>query len=152
MGPCDESRSRIFLYLDDELRGRELTALESHVRGCSACQRAVAEERRFLNELRSRRPICRAPMELRSRVEGIVQHAFSASHVAYSSIRMEPQYMILGHAAGVAARLAVESGKAVQDIDVSALMATLRKEGAILESQPNPQAPALQLFPPLIRP
>jgi len=75
MGPCDESRSRIFLYLDDELRGRELTALESHVRSCSACRRAVAEERRFLNELRSLRPICRAPMELRSRVEGIVQHA-----------------------------------------------------------------------------
>lgn len=82
----------------------------------------------------------------------LVPVAFSASHVAYSSIRMEPQYMILGHAAGVAARLAVESGKAVQDIDVSALMATLRKEGAILEYQPNPQAPALQLFPPLIRP
>jgi anti-sigma factor RsiW len=75
MGPCDESRRRIFLYLDDELRGRELTALESHVRSCSACQGAVAEERRFLDELRSRRPICRAPMELRSRVEGIVQQA-----------------------------------------------------------------------------
>jgi hypothetical protein len=82
----------------------------------------------------------------------LVPVAFSASHVAYSSIRMEPQYMILGHAAGVAARLAVGSGKAVQDIDVSALMATLRKEGAILEYQPNPQGPALQLFPRLKRP
>ncbi len=82
----------------------------------------------------------------------LVPVAFSASHVAYSSIRMEPQYMILGHAAGVAARLAVGGGKAVQDIDVSALMAKLRKEGAILEYQPNPQGPALQLFPRLIRP
>lgn len=75
MRPCDDNRSRIFLYLDDELRGRELTALESHVRSCSTCQGAVAEERRFLNELRSRRPIYRAPMGLRSRVKGIVQHA-----------------------------------------------------------------------------
>ena len=74
MGLCDESRNRIFLYLDDELRGRELTALESHVRSCSTCQAAVAEERRFLNELRSRRPVFRAPIELRSRVEGIVHH------------------------------------------------------------------------------
>ena len=82
----------------------------------------------------------------------LVPVAFSASHVAYSSIRMEPQYMILGHAAGVAAQLAVGGGKTVQDIDVSALMATLRKEGAILEYQPNPQGPALQLFPRLLQP
>ncbi|MGO4884189.1 MAG: anti-sigma factor family protein [Bryobacteraceae bacterium] len=75
MEPCDKDRSRIFLYLDDELRGRELTAWESHVRGCPACRQAVAQERRFLNELRSRRPICRAPMDLRSRVEGIVQQS-----------------------------------------------------------------------------
>lgn len=75
MEPCDGNRSRIFFYLDDELRGRELTALESHVRSCSTCQEAVARERGFLNELRSRRPICRAPRELRSRVEGIVQQA-----------------------------------------------------------------------------
>jgi len=82
----------------------------------------------------------------------LVPVAFSASHVAYSSIRMEPQYMILGHAAGVAAQLAVGGGKTVQDIDVSALMATLRKEGAILEYRPNPQGPALHLFPRLVQP
>ena len=79
----------------------------------------------------------------------LVPVAFSASHVAYSSIRMEPQYMILGQAAGVAARLAIESGKPVQAIDVAALIATLRKQGAVLEYVPSPQAPALQLFPKL---
>jgi hypothetical protein len=77
----------------------------------------------------------------------LVPVAFSASHVAYSSIRMEPQYMILGQAAGVAARLAIESGKPVQAIDVAALIATLRKQGAVLEYVPSPQAPALQTFP-----
>jgi hypothetical protein len=75
MGLCDENCSLIFLYLDDDLCGRELMALESHVRGCSTCQRAVAHERRFLNELRSRRPLFPAPTELRSRVEGIVRQA-----------------------------------------------------------------------------
>ena len=63
----------------------------------------------------------------------LVPVAFSASHVAYSSIRMEPQYMILGHAAGVAAKMAVESGKPVQAIDAGELAATLRKQGAVLE-------------------
>jgi hypothetical protein len=82
----------------------------------------------------------------------LVPVAFSASHVAYSSIRMEPQYMILGHAAGVAAHLAIESGKPVQSIDVSALVSTLRKQGAILEYVASPQSPALQLFPRLPRP
>ncbi len=63
----------------------------------------------------------------------LVPVAFSASHVAYSSLRMEPQYMILGQAAGVAAKLAIASGKPVQEIDVPRLMDRLRKSGAVLD-------------------
>jgi hypothetical protein len=67
--------------------------------------------------------------------------AFSATHVAYSTLRMEPQYMIIGQAAGVAAKMAIESGKAVQEIDTAALTAKLRGQGAVFEwVKPNPQA------------
>jgi hypothetical protein len=76
----------------------------------------------------------------------LVTAAFSASHVAYSSIRMEPQYMIIGQAAGVAAALAIGSGKAVQEIDSGQLTATLRRQGAVMEYMPNPQMPVLQLI------
>jgi hypothetical protein len=63
----------------------------------------------------------------------LVPVAFSATHVAYSTLRMEPQYMIIGQAAGVAAKLAKDGGKAVQDVDPSALAAMLRKQQAVLE-------------------
>ena len=63
---------------------------------------------------------------------------FSATHVAYTSLRMEPQYMILGQAAGVAAAMAIRRSLAVQEIDTAALTRTLVEHGAILEyAQPR---------------
>ncbi len=57
---------------------------------------------------------------------------FSASHVAYSSIRMEPQYMILGHAAGVAAAMALQADSPVQNVDIEQLQLRLRAQQQIL--------------------
>ena len=56
----------------------------------------------------------------------------SASHVAFNSIRMEPQFMILGQAAGAAAALALARGGAVQAVSVPALQAELERQGARL--------------------
>jgi len=56
----------------------------------------------------------------------------SASHVAYSSIRMEPQYMIMGHAAGDAIAQAFHGHSAVQDVNVSRLQKTLRAQHQII--------------------
>lgn len=62
----------------------------------------------------------------------LVPVCLSATHVAYSSLRMEPQYMIMGQAAGVAANLAIRADVAVQDVRVELLQRNLRSHGAIL--------------------
>ena len=56
----------------------------------------------------------------------------SASHVTYASLRMEPQFMIMGQAAGTAAALAVTQGMAVQDVPPADLHAALSAAGAVL--------------------
>jgi hypothetical protein len=81
----------------------------------------------------------------------LVPVAFSASHVAYSSVRMEPQYMILGQAAGLAAKMAIEGRRAVQEIDSAALTAKLRKQGAVMEYVPSVQTAVPPLFRKWIR-
>jgi len=63
----------------------------------------------------------------------LVPVCFSASHVAYSSMRMEPQYMIIGQAAGLAASAAAKSGKPVQDTDVAWLQQRLREGKSVLK-------------------
>jgi len=67
----------------------------------------------------------------------LVPVCFSATHVAYSTLRMEPQYMILGHAAGLAAKLAIDANSAVQDISVDKLREKLRAQRAVLELLQN---------------
>ena len=56
----------------------------------------------------------------------------SASHVAFCSLRMEPVFMTVGEAAGVAAAMAIDENVAVQDIDVEKLQKTLTGNGGVL--------------------
>ncbi len=56
----------------------------------------------------------------------------SASHVGFSTIRMEPCWMALGEAAGVAASLAINNNVNVQNVPVSAMQNILLANGATL--------------------
>ena len=57
----------------------------------------------------------------------------SASHIAMTSIRMEPVWMILGESAGVAAAMAIRNRTPVQDVPYAELRSKLLKLGQKLD-------------------
>jgi FAD dependent oxidoreductase len=61
--------------------------------------------------------------------------ALSSTHVAFSSLRVEPTLMILGEAAGTAAALAVKAKVSLQEVQVPTLQNTLLSNGAVLTPQ-----------------
>ena len=74
----------------------------------------------------------------------LVPVALSATHVAYSSVRVEPTWMAIGQSAGVAAALAAKEGVAVQALDYGRLRARLLAQNQALDLPvlPPPGKPA----------
>jgi hypothetical protein len=62
----------------------------------------------------------------------LVTFALSASHTAFSSIRMEPVLMILSQSAATAASIAIDDCVPVQRVDYGRLHARLTRDGQIL--------------------
>ncbi|HEV2017858.1 MAG TPA: FAD-dependent oxidoreductase [Gemmatimonadaceae bacterium] len=78
----------------------------------------------------------------------LVPVCLSASHVTYSTLRMEPQYMMIGQAAGVAAALAISADVPPQDIDITALRRILKAEGMV-DQYDSTSAPSVPRFSPI---
>jgi len=71
-----------------------------------------------------------------------VTFALSASHTAFSSIRMEPVFMVTSQSAATAACLAIDDAVPVQQVDQSKLRARLIADGQVLEAtKPAPAKP-----------
>ena len=64
----------------------------------------------------------------------LVPVCLSATHVAYGSIRMEPQYMVMGQSAAVAACIALDEGEPVQEVQYDKLKSILKREGQLIDS------------------
>ncbi|MBM3868676.1 MAG: FAD-dependent oxidoreductase [Verrucomicrobia bacterium] len=77
----------------------------------------------------------------------LVPVALSATHVAYSSIRVEPTWMAIGQSAGVAAALAAKAGVSVQTLDYPSLRARLLARNVVLELPKLPPLPAKDARP-----
>ena len=71
----------------------------------------------------------------------LVPVCVSSSAVAFCAIRLEPTWMHLGEVSGMAASLAIRTGKSVQDIDIRQLQEKITKAGIPLELQDPEPAP-----------
>lgn len=81
----------------------------------------------------------------------LVPVAASTTHIAYSSIRLEPTWMALGQAAATAAHLALKERVAVRRVNVPALQRELLQAGQVLTffrdiDRASPDYAALQFF------
>jgi len=62
----------------------------------------------------------------------LVPVAASTTHVAYSSIRMEPTWMCLGQTAGTASHLALAQGCQPRQVPIGELRESLKQQGQVL--------------------
>ena len=66
-------------------------------------------------------------------IDGLfVPVAASTTHIAYSTIRLEPTWMALGQAAGTAAHLALAAGVQPRNVDTAQLQHELLKQGQVI--------------------
>jgi hypothetical protein len=83
-------------------------------------------------------------------VDGLlVPVACSCSHVAYNALRMEPVFMALGEASGIAAHLAIAGGVAVRRVPTAELQRLLVERGGVITFYSDlkfdhPEFPAFQ--------
>jgi anti-sigma factor RsiW len=68
MNTHDEHRANILLYLDNELRGKDIEDFLAHLDNCADCRRALEEERALSNLLHRTRPLYMASEPLRDRI------------------------------------------------------------------------------------
>ena len=77
----------------------------------------------------------------------LVPVALSCTHVAISSIRVEPTWMILGQSAGIAAALTAKRDTTVQNLPYPTLRARLLAQNQVLELPVLPDLPAKPATP-----
>jgi hypothetical protein len=166
-----EARRMVGRYV---LRQRDLTedrdkpdaiALGSHFIDTHHVQRLAESDTLFRNEGRIWVDLNKEPYEIPYRCltpqaaecsNLLVPVCLSASHVAFSSVRVEETWMMLGQAAGTAAARAARGNTAVQDVDVPALRRRLAVTGqhverdvfAALSEAAGPAKPPLEVAAP----
>jgi anti-sigma factor (TIGR02949 family) len=72
MSACDDYRSMVPLFLDDELSGDDAEDFRRHVASCADCRQCFKEEQVLSRLLQRARPLYQAPEAFRARISGIL--------------------------------------------------------------------------------
>ncbi len=67
---------------------------------------------------------------------GIVGRCASSTHEAHASVRVQTHCMVMGQGVGTSAGMALDCGKDLAQVDVAAVQARLRADGAYVEDIP----------------
>ena len=86
------------------------------------------------------------------RVDGLlVPVALSASHVGYQMIRVEPTFMAIGQAAGIAAFESVRQGKELRSINVEPVQREILNRDGIILYEPPARRIAVSTLPGIVQ-
>ncbi len=121
-------------------RKRDSIGMSSHFIDCHHVQRVALSADEFVNEGRIWRmgyanqiPYRAITPKAEECTNLLVPGTGSYTHVAFCTLRLESTWMIVGHAAGLAAAEVARQGIAVQQVDVPALQAKLRTQGQVVD-------------------
>jgi hypothetical protein len=130
--------------VQDDRRKPDSIGMSSHFIDCHHVQRVALSPTEFVNEGRIWRIGWAYQIPYRALLPRseecdnlLVPGAASYTHVAFCTLRLESVWMIVGHAAGVAAALAAKDDLAVQRVPVSVLQEKLRAQKQILDFIPG---------------
>jgi hypothetical protein len=118
--------------------------MSSHFIDCHHVQRVALNENEFVNEGRIWRMGYAYQIPYRALIPKasectnlLVPGAASYTHVAFCTLRLESVWMITGHAAGIAAALAVKDGATVQNVPLAPLQDKLRAQKQVVDFIPG---------------
>lgn len=124
----------------DDRRKSDSIAMGSHFIDSHHVQRLAVSPTEFINEGRLWRvgwayqiPYRALTPKAAECTNLLVPGAASYTHVAFCTLRLESTWMMVGHAAGVAAVMSAKADKPVQQIDLAALQSKLREQKQVID-------------------
>ncbi|MDB6004964.1 MAG: Xanthan lyase [Prosthecobacter sp.] len=130
--------------VQEDRRKPDSIGMSSHFIDCHHVQRVALNDDEFVNEGRIWRMGYAYQIPYRSLTPKaaectnlLVPGAASYTHVAFCTLRLESVWMITGHAAGIAAALAVKGDVPVQDVPIAPLQEKLRNQKQVVDFIPG---------------